>query len=331
MVDRNNINDILKVIFDDFNWIIEDMTQYNCILKEKLMQCYAEDHFEDGDEFQQKYKDFKKLITKIENIKEEFSSISSDDNEKKQLINSNKDFYEDLRDWTDTNPEEILLFGKRYSIKYWRDILITLIEVLLKKNKSFIDNIEALDEFKGRTRLYFTYDESLIDVKYYKKLSNGLFVMVNSNANSIVILCRKVLRLAGYSDDDLKIKVTEESKVAIEDNNQIEADTELGIIKLPKKYASISLDKDMFKNIVYSIINRKNEFGTDYIEPRKMEYKFDSLILDKTNYTTSYHVVINIVKYLKDFRFIDNYPGTKKGKYTVVDDISLKTWIDNNI
>ena len=54
-------------------------------------------------------------------------------------------------------------------------------------------------------------------------------------------------------------------------------------------------------------------------------------ILSNTKYTIAYHVVINIVKYLKDNQFIDNYEGTNKGKYIVIDDSFLQAWADNNI
>ena len=91
------------------------------------------------------------------------------------------------------------------------------------------------------------------------------------------------------------------------------------------------MDKSLFKTIIYSIINRTQEYGTNYIEPRKIADRYEELILNNTNYTVAYHVVINIIKFLKDSQFIDNYKGTKKGKYIVVDDISLKAWVENNI
>lgn len=330
MIDRNNVDDMFKVVNDDFNWIVEDMTQYNSSIKEKLLQYDKEDKFDDADEQKQKYKDIKKLTEKVENLRQEYISVCKDDNDKNENTSLEQEF-DDLSDWTDTNPEQILLFGEKYEIKSWRDVLLCLLEELTKKNKSFIENIDKVEEFKGRTRLYFTYDESLIDKKYYKMLPNGLYVMVNSNANSIISLCKKILVAAGYSEDELKIKVNDESKTNSIEEIQVETGLGSEIIKLPKKYASVSLNKEIFRSIIYSILNRKSEYGTNFIEPRKIEEKFDNIITNKTNYTTSYHVIINIIKYLKDFHFVDNYADTKKGKYIVIDNNSLKTWVDNNI
>lgn len=330
MIDRNNVDDVFKVINDDFNWVIEDMAQYDNIIKEKLLQCDKDDRFDDADEYKEKYRDIKKLIEKVENLRQEYVSLCKDDDDKNENIVPEEKF-DDLSDWTDANPEEILLFGKKYEIKSWREILLCVIEEVAKMNKQFIDDIDKVEEFKGRTRVYFTYDDSLIDKRFYKKLSNGLYVMVNSNANSIVSLCRKILRTAGFSDKELKIRVTQENKPNVVEEIKVDTEAGLGLIKLPKKYASVSIDKDIFKKIIYSILNRKEEYGTDFIEPRKIESKFDAIIINKTSYTTSYHVIINIIKYLKDFHFVDNFNGTKKGKYKVVDDNSLKMWIDNNI
>lgn len=46
MPDRNNINDIYKIIKGDFNWIQEDMKQHRKLLKEELIQCIEKDMFE---------------------------------------------------------------------------------------------------------------------------------------------------------------------------------------------------------------------------------------------------------------------------------------------
>jgi hypothetical protein len=330
VVNRNDIKDIIKVVSDDFNWIIEDMIQYNNIIKDMLQQCIAEDRIDDIDEYKEKYKDIKKLIEKVENLKAEFISLVSEEDEKNQEIKL-EEYYDDLTDWTDTNPEEILLFGKKFEIKSWREVLLKLIEEIGKKNKNFISNIDKIEEFRGRTRVYFAYDDSNIDKRFYKQLPNGLYVMVNSSANAIVSLCRKVLKIAGFSENDLKIKVNQENKPSTIEEIRVDTDTIQRIIKLPKKYGSLTIDKEIFKNIIYSILNRKEEYRTDYIEPRKVEKKFEKEIISKTNYATAYHVIINIINYLKDFHLIDNYNGTKKGKYIVVDDESLKMWIENNI
>ena len=328
MADRNNIGDIYQIVSEDINWIIEDMMQHRSLLKEKMMSCMQEDSFEESDDYRQKYGDIQKLITKLENLKQEYATLTkgeSDDD-----IHQKSEYVE-LDDWTDMNPETILLFNKKYQVKYWRDILLTMLEELNRRNKEFIDNLDKNADFKGRTRAYFTYDSNLIDAKLYKKLPNGLYVLVNNSANSMVTLCRKLLRVAGYNNEDLKIKIEQNDKAKKINEEKLEMDSSKSIIKLPRKYGSISIDKHLFTTIVKSILNRKDEYGTEFIEPRKIEQKYEDIILTSTKYTTAYHVVINIIKYLKDSHFLNNYADSKKGKYIVVDNGSLQAWIENNI
>lgn len=326
MIDRNSLDDMFNVINEDFNWIIEDITQYNSILKDMMMEYLKNDQFNEEDEIRSKYEDLKKLIEKVESLRLEYISLYEGE------INdeSNNDFIV-MQDWTDTSPEEIRLFEKQYCVKSWREILVLILEELIITNPDFIKNIDKLDEFKGRTRLVFSYDGTLIDKKLYKELTNGLYVLVNNNANTIVSLCKRILKASGNKEEDIKIISIQGSNNNISKKELILETDESGVIKLPREYASISIDKEIFKQIVYSILDRKNTYGTDYISPRKIEDKFNNLITTKTKYTTSYHVVINIIKYLTDFRLIGNYPGTKKGKYIVVDDNSLKLWVDNNM
>ncbi|MBU5257066.1 hypothetical protein [Tissierella praeacuta] len=329
MINRSNPEDIFKTVKEDFNWLKEDIYEHLEILKGKIIELVNEDLVEEIDEYKEKHEDLKKILEKIDEVRNEYISIIKGE-EQSQFIQDTE--YDYLEDWTGTDPMEISLFGQRYSVKYWRDILLILMEELYKKDKGIIADILRNDDYKERARVPFTYEHNKINKKYYKKTSYGLFVLVNDNANTIYSRCIRVLEIAGFKEQDLKVKLSDtienesNQEVNIENNS-----TDNGTIKLSKKYGSISIDKSLFKTIVNSIVNRKVEYGTDYIEPRKIVEKYESLILKDTKYTVAYHVVINIVKFLMDIHFLDNYRGTKKGKYIIVDDNSLKAWIDKNI
>lgn len=329
MPDRDNIEDIYNIVKDDFNWIVEDMEQLNLLYRNEWIKCIENKDYVETEEYRKKCEDLDKLIEKIENIRKEYISIiKGEESTKKDTDGTEYDF---LEDWSDTTPKEIMLFGKRYKVRFWRDVLMTLINELYKENKDLVNKLADNEELTGRKRVYFTYDKNKIDEKFYKKTSYGLYIMTNASANTINDICMKVLKCSGHSEDDLKIKLqgTYEDKEV--KTVRIEKDNQDNVIKLSREYASISIDRNLFKTIIYSIINRQKEYGTDYIEPRKIVDKHEKDILSKTNYTTSYHVIINIIKFLRDSQFIDNYEGTKKGKYVVIDDNSLKAWVENNI
>ena len=330
MADRNNIDDIFNIVKEDFNWIVEDITQHRSLIKEEFIKAVQVDKFDDMDDYKQKCEDLEMIIEKIENVKQEYTSLITEDS----TITEEKimgDGYDELEDWKDTIPEELLLFGKAYMVRTWRDILLTLLEDLLNRNRDFINGLDKMDEFKGRTRIYFSYDKDLINDKFYKQLSNNMFVLVNDNANTIHALCRRLLEVGGYSYDVMKIKLRTEDKPGGNKIGKIETDKYGNMIKLSPRYQSVTIDKELFKKIVHNIINWEKEYNIEYFEPRKLEEKLKNLILSQTKYTIAYHVIINIVKYLKDSRFIDHYRDSKKGKYVVIDENALTVWLENNL
>ena len=325
MTDRNNIEDIFEIIEEDFNWLNEDINDHIKILKDEAKELIEEDLVEELEGCLEELKDLKKILEKIDDVRNEYISITKGE-EQDQLGNDTE--YDYLDDWTGTDPIQVELFGIKYDVKYWRDILLILMEELNKRDKGIVADVLRDDKFKGKKRIPLTYEHNKIDKEHYKKTSYGLYVLVNDNANTIYNRCIRILKIAGYKEQNLKIKLNDSAK---EETNIENSSTDNESIKLAKKYASISIDKPLFKTIINSIVNRKNEYGTDYIEPRKIAERYESLILKDTKYTTAYHVVINIVKYLVDSHFLDNYGESKKGKYIVIDDNSLKIWLANNI
>lgn len=242
MIDRDNKEDIYNVVLDDFNWIKEDITKHQDLLKEDAMKFLKEDRYDDSYEIQQQCQDIKKIINLLNNIKNEYISIIKDVDDKVEenidKVDISDEFIENniYNDWTDKNIEKIILFGKTYDVKYWRKILIILLEELIKIDNNKISRLPTEQNFKGRTRNYFTYDKDSINSKHYKTLSNGLFVLVNMNANSIVSLCYKILNYFGFENKELIIKVEIDEK---DNSNEIENDQQNNVIKLSKKYASI--------------------------------------------------------------------------------------------
>lgn len=326
MVDRKNVSDIFNVVKDDFNWIIEDMTQHNELVKEKMIEAIKKDDFEEVEDIRECCLNMKSLMEKIEAIKSEYASLFAESDSQEEF----EDFKKDLPDWTGLNPNRIKLFGQEKEVKSWREVLSLIIEELIKINPKYVQKLNRVDDFKGRTREYFSYDTQEIEEKYYKVASNGLYYLVNSSANSTMSLCRKVLRIGGYEEADLQVLDYrgEESSTDKKDKvAEISADT----IKLSPQYASLMISKQVFKEIVQSMIDRNKVYGKDYINPREVERRFEKEIIEATKYTTAYPVVINIIKYLKELKMVEHFPGTKKGKYIVVNDETLGKWIECNI
>lgn len=324
MVDRNNVQDIYCVIKDDFTWMLEDMEQQNELIKERMLEFYKNDQFDEAEELKQQYLNIKALIEKTEDMRREYISLFEED------IEEENTYIKDLPDWTDTAPETIKLFDQVHSIKTWREVLSLSIEELIKRNPKYVQRLDKIDDFKGRTRMYFSYDIQQINEELYNQASNGLYYIVNNNANSTMSLCRKVLRMGGYEESVLQVlKYHNVTGNSVKSNDPVQVSNDS--IKFRPQYASITVSKQLFKDIIKSILNRRVDYAKEYIVSREIESKFENQILETTRYTTSYTVVINIIKYLKDLKMIDHLPGTKKGKYIVISDETLKQWLEANV
>jgi hypothetical protein len=178
--------------------------------------------------------------------------------------------------------------------------------------------------------IYLSYDVNRL-TKNNRKLSNGLYVELNLSANDIVKRCRDILKQCGYNPDEIKFKVEW-------DNESYQKETDIPVIKksdseikLSNKYASIHVTKELFRTVVNDIIDFENIYSMNYINPVKIKERLKEKIVSDSNYSSPYHVIINIFKYLLDCKLIENMPNTKKGKYLLKDKNVLQNWLENNI
>lgn len=91
--------------------------------------------------------------------------------------------------------------GSKYEVRFWKDLLIKLCEILNATQGAEFNKIVSL---KGRKRPYFSRNKD--ELWNPRKISNtDIFAETNLSANSIVKICFDVLALFGYSKNDLKI------------------------------------------------------------------------------------------------------------------------------
>ncbi|MEA3474919.1 MAG: restriction endonuclease subunit R [Candidatus Cloacimonadota bacterium] len=91
--------------------------------------------------------------------------------------------------------------GTEYEVRFWKDVLITLCDVIVSTNKNEFDKVLSL---VGRKRPYYTKNGN--ELRKHKKIKHtNIYVETNLSANSIVDLCYRTISLFGYSKNDLKI------------------------------------------------------------------------------------------------------------------------------
>lgn len=92
--------------------------------------------------------------------------------------------------------------GKKYEVKFWKELLMTLCNVLNGIHKNEFDRVLRI---VGRKRPSFTRNS--LELRSPQRINNtNIYVETNLSANSIVRLCREVLSLFGYSSNDLTIE-----------------------------------------------------------------------------------------------------------------------------
>lgn len=94
----------------------------------------------------------KSLVEKIEAVKSEYTSLFD---EADSTEDEAEDFKKDLPDWTGLNPNKIKLCGVEKKVRYWREVLSLIVEDLIKQNLKYMQKLDKIDDFKGRTREYF--------------------------------------------------------------------------------------------------------------------------------------------------------------------------------
>ena len=85
----------------------------------------------------------------------------------------------------------------------WRGLLWELSKLMNAKNRDDFDKVLGL---RGSKRAYFTRNENLL-TRPKKILDTGIFVEQNLSARNATQVCRRLIALFGYSDEDLKIEL----------------------------------------------------------------------------------------------------------------------------
>jgi len=96
--------------------------------------------------------------------------------------------------------------GNVYKVRFWKDMLVTLCEVLASIHDKDFEKVLGL---VGRKRRYFSHNAN--ELWDPKEIPNtNIFVETNLSANSIVKLSKDVISLFGYSPSELKINTSED-------------------------------------------------------------------------------------------------------------------------
>jgi hypothetical protein len=142
--------------------------------------------------------DKKRNYQKMINLKEEYESLSK--------FFSKSDTKKFIRDMSysrkNSGNRKFILFGNEYKIKFWYEIILILVDVLYKKNPS---NIHEIFKIKGKSRPYFSKNPDEIRAPKYLEEPN-VYCETNLSFNRIILISKEILKLFGFSPNDLEVK-----------------------------------------------------------------------------------------------------------------------------
>lgn len=98
------------------------------------------------------------------------------------------------------------------------------------------------------------------------------------------------------------------------------------VIKLGKEYSGIKLPSTLFVFILKTI----EQYKDTQFETGRLSTNLSDIILKQTNYEKPHHVINNIRKYLEDKKIISLCKGSKKGRYKIIDIVSLQKMINES-
>ena len=121
--------------------------------------------------------------------------------------NLNKKEILSIQDATGKKPTQLKILGKHYEVRNWTDLYIKVCEVLLLHRPYVIAELDKGIEFNSDRRIHFSYIQS--DIKYSpKRLSNGLWIETNNNANTLLSMCYWLIDKCGLAKEDILITTT---------------------------------------------------------------------------------------------------------------------------
>ena len=100
-------------------------------------------------------------------------------------------------------PSSVRLFGTTYQVNTWREVLLTVVNELIRAHPDHY--LEILTSIRGRTRKYFSDKPQDLKVALRVDTEKVLYAEGNLNAKHIVGLCAQVLEEFGHALSDFKV------------------------------------------------------------------------------------------------------------------------------
>lgn len=180
----------------------------------KFIDLLSKDNIINGDAIENAKSMYRGQRSEIKKLKLEIAKI-----EKEQ------DYLSVDNDFTKKSIQSFYFNGSKYDVQSWKDLLVGILDIIYSIHRKDFDKV--LGVTGGHGRLYFSKNPD--EVKSPLKIKDtGIYVDTKLSANNIAQLCQDIIYEFGYSDNDLRIKISSgEIEKIVEEKGEIKEKTKL--------------------------------------------------------------------------------------------------------
>lgn len=128
------------------------------------------------------------------------SSLFKNDKDKKESYSNKIKTYKGLK------PKSFIFNGNKHKINFWSDLIVVLCEDIYKEKKEEFKKVLKEPSLKGKKRFYFSRDKRELSKSGKKIKGSGIYIETCFDADHIIYLCKKILKLFKYKENSFKVE-----------------------------------------------------------------------------------------------------------------------------
>ena len=117
----------------------------------------------------------------------------------------------DEHDFTNEKIEAFIFWDEKYEVRSWKDFYEKISSLFYDLDPNIFMSCLNDEEFKGKTRVYISSNET--ELFRPIQISENLFIESNLNAESMLMIIRKLIRKYEFSEEDLFLILESEENI----------------------------------------------------------------------------------------------------------------------
>ncbi len=198
---------------------------------------------------------------------------------------------ESYYDLKNDKPSCFLFNGVFYPSDSWRNLLLTVCEILYSLNSELFCSFVNDKSMQGKKRTYFTYNKKNISGRYEKIKKSPVFVEINFSAKDILILIDKMLKKFEAPENSARIITKNKREILCPkyENKKDNGKESIKIGQIAKNFFADYFSKPFNWYMVENFLNKDwchDTFGINYPFLKKIDRNIP--VAQQKNYNNEY-------------------------------------------